>query len=101
MFGGLEAGWAYAPMPPAASAAVPRSALHSSSRRVTPDCHRIAVSFVQRRLPPYQRISLSAITLTTASGVSSVLKRGSLGVHPALEWGRADGSRFGPNGPVQ
>src|ERR1700732_1935805 len=49
MFGGLEAGWAYAPIPPAASAAVPRAVLHSSSRRVTPDCHRIAVSFVQRR----------------------------------------------------
>src|ERR1700738_1964659 len=49
MFGGFEAGWAYAPMPPAASAAVPRAVLHSSSRRVTPDCHRIAVSFVQRR----------------------------------------------------
>jgi hypothetical protein len=49
MFGGFEAGWAYAPMPPAASAAVPRAVLHSSSRRVAPDRHRIAVSFVQRR----------------------------------------------------
>ena len=49
MFGGLQAGWAYAPMPPAASAAVPRAVLRSSSRRVTPDCHRIAVSFVERR----------------------------------------------------
>jgi hypothetical protein len=49
MFGGFEAGWAYAPMPPAASAAVPRAVLHSSSRRVAPDRHRITVSFVQRR----------------------------------------------------
>jgi len=49
MFGGFEAGWAYAPMPPAASAAVPRAVLHRRVRRVTPGCHRIDVSFVQRK----------------------------------------------------
>src|SRR5258708_29532709 len=49
MFGGFEAGWAYAPMPPAASAAVPRAVLHRRVRRVTPGCHRIGVSFVQRK----------------------------------------------------
>src|ERR1700720_2362768 len=54
IFGGLETGWAYAPMPPAASAAVPRAALHSSLRRVTTDWGRIAESFVPRRLPPFQ-----------------------------------------------
>src|SRR5262249_44566529 len=55
MFGGFEAGWAYAPTPPAARAAVPRAVWRRKDRRVTPDCHRIGVSFAQRS-PAYQPI---------------------------------------------
>ena len=54
---------AYAPMPPAASAAVPRAVLRRRVRRVTPDCHRIGVSFVQRKFSlsagePWQQVTV-------------------------------------------
>src|SRR5262245_48276082 len=57
MFGGFADGWASAPMPPAASAAVPTAVLHSRSRRVSADSRRIGVSFVRRK-STYQLKSL-------------------------------------------
>src|SRR5580700_9368863 len=71
MFGGFEAGWAYAPMPSAASAAVPSAALHRRVRRVTPDCHRIGMSFVQRKSTlsaskPWQQVTVRLRSRTRA-----------------------------------
>src|SRR5262245_5427317 len=61
MFGGFDDGWAYAPMPPDASAAVPTAVLHSKSRPVSPDSRRIGVSFVRKSTPISERVLLVAI----------------------------------------
>src|SRR5215472_17869399 len=60
MFGGFEAGWAYAPMPPDASAAVPRVALRS------PAGSQVKVTFQLRVIGFNRHVIASRLSLPTA-----------------------------------
>jgi len=73
MFGGFEAGWAYAPMPPDASAAVPRVALRS------PAGSQVKVTFQLRVIGFNRHVIASRLSLPTAPPARAAHPREQLG----------------------